>query len=258
MKYAAVILGLVAVAAARPSSSERFAQRVARRQAARGSRPLERVGGLDPESSGNDTQVSYSTNWSGSVIDSPPSGESWETVTAEFTVPDPSGSSGASASAWVGIDGDSCTTAILQTGVDFTVGSGYDAWYEWYPDYAYDFTLSISSGDVIKTTVTASSSKAGKAVIENVTTGKTVTKSLTSSSALCLENAEWIVEDFEEDGSLVTLADFGTVKFTSATATTSSGTSEGPSSGTVIDIKQSGSVKTSVTTGSNTLTVKYV
>lgn len=43
------------------------------------------------------------------------------------------------ASAWVGIDGDTASNSILQTGVDFYVeGSsvGYDAWYEWYPDYA--------------------------------------------------------------------------------------------------------------------------
>lgn len=43
------------------------------------------------------------------------------------------------ASAWVGIDGDTAQNSILQTGVDFYVeGSSvsYDAWYEWYPDYA--------------------------------------------------------------------------------------------------------------------------
>ena len=46
-------------------------------------------------------------------------------MTGTFTVPtpkEPSGSSGThSASAWVGIDGDTCGTAILQTGVDFNV-----------------------------------------------------------------------------------------------------------------------------------------
>lgn len=38
-----------------------------------------------------------------------------------------------SASAWVGIDGDTCETAILQTGIDFTYRLGavsFDAWYE--------------------------------------------------------------------------------------------------------------------------------
>ena len=46
----------------------------------------------------------------------------WKSVTGTFTVPTPSGSG--SASAWVGIDGDTCGTAILQTGIDFTVSGG--------------------------------------------------------------------------------------------------------------------------------------
>ena len=38
------------------------------------------------------------------------------------TPKEPSGASGAHyASAWVGIDGDTCGTAILQTGLDFNV-----------------------------------------------------------------------------------------------------------------------------------------
>jgi hypothetical protein len=45
-------------------------------------------------------------------------------VTGTFTVPTPSGSTGSAAAAWVGIDGDSCTSAILQTGISFTVESG--------------------------------------------------------------------------------------------------------------------------------------
>jgi hypothetical protein len=131
------------------------------------------------------------------------------------------------------------------------------AWYEWYPDYAYDFSgISISAGDEIKTTVTASSTKAGTAVIENLTTGQTVSKSLSSSYALCEYNAEWIVEDFEEGDSLVSFADFGTVTFSNAEATTSSGT-VGPSGATIIDIEQN-SVLTSVSTGSSSVTVKYV
>ena len=49
----------------------------------------------------------------------------FKSVTGTFVVPtprEPSGGSGThSASAWVGIDGDTCGTAILQTGIDFTV-----------------------------------------------------------------------------------------------------------------------------------------
>ena len=49
----------------------------------------------------------------------------FKTVTGTFTVPtprEPSGSTSShSSSAWVGIDGDTCGNAILQTGVDFNV-----------------------------------------------------------------------------------------------------------------------------------------
>jgi len=262
MKFSNAVLSNLLFASAtlaRPSSSERYAQRVARRAASRSSGVLIKDEAFTAANTNETSHVEYSSNWSGSVIESPPSGETWKSVTGQFTVPTPSGSSGSSASAWVGIDGDTCDTAILQTGVDFNTGAGYDAWYEWYPDYAYDFSgISISAGDVIKTTVTASSTKAGTAVIENVTTGKTVTKSLTSSSALCLENAEWIVEDFEENGGLVPLADFGTIVYSDAVATTNTGATEGPSSGIIIDIEQNGKVLTSVSTSSSSVTIKYV
>ena len=132
------------------------------------------------------------------------------------------------------------------------------AWYEWYPDYAYDFSgISFSAGDSVQVTVTATSTKAGTAKIENLTTGKTVTKSITSSYALCEQDAEWIVEDFEENGGLVAFADFGTVTFTGASAGKSSGSS-GPSGATIIDIEQNSKVLTSVSTSSSSVTVEYV
>lgn len=103
--------------------------------------------------------IQYSENWSGMAITSPPTGQTFNAVSGKFTVPSPSVPSGVdatdgeySASAWVGIDGNTYSTAILQTGVDFTVSTSgevsYDAWYEWYPDYAYDFDIDISAGDV--------------------------------------------------------------------------------------------------------------
>ena len=109
----------------------------------------------------------------------------------------------------------------------------------------------------MKLTVTASSTTSGTAVIENLTTGKTVTQEITSSSALCEENAEWIVEDYEEGDSLVPFADFGTVTFTGASATTSSG-SIGPSGATLIDIEQDGEVLTSASVSGSDVTIKYV
>jgi len=247
---------LAAVAFAAPSNS--LGDRLARRRAGRQSQPNNRIdSGL--ESFTDISNVEFSSNWAGAVWDSEPAG-TFKSVTGTFTVPTPKGSNGA-ASAWVGIDGDTCGTAILQTGIDFTISNGkvsYDAWYEWFPDFAHDFSgITISAGNQIKLTVTASTTKSGTAVIQNLSTGQTVTKSLTSTSALCQENAEWIVEDFEEGGGLVPFANFGTVTFTNAVATTLSGSTLGPSGSTLIDIEQGSTVLTSVSTGSSSVTISH-
>ncbi|KAH0145497.1 putative aspergillopepsin, partial [Aureobasidium melanogenum] len=146
-------------------------------------------------------QVSYSNNWAGGVLE----GSGWKTVTGTFTIPRvtvPSGGSSRtlySASAWVGIDGYSCESAILQTGVDFSIQGGavtYDAWYEWYPDYAYDFSgISFSAGDSVTVTVTASSTTGGVATIKNNSKGTSVSHTFSGETAgtLCQTDAEWIV-----------------------------------------------------------------
>lgn len=232
--------------------------------------------------------------------------QTYTSVTGTFTVPSPSvpsgsGSSGSgysshhfggggsySAAAWVGIDGDTCSTAILQTGVDFTVtesgdvsydgtfyshGKHYDfilicpiilsaltAWYEWLPDAAHDFKgISFSAGDSVTLTVTANSTTSGTAVIENTSTGQIVTKALTSTSPLCETNAEWIVEDYEEGDELVPLADFGTVVFTNAQASTVGGESVGPDGATIIDMVDQTGENTVATAeaDSSSVTVTY-
>ena len=220
-------------------------------------------------SSENTTHESYSDNWAGAVITSPPSGTTFSGVSAQFVVPTPSVPSGGddstqyAASAWVGIDGDTYGNAILQTGLDFFVqGSSvsYAAWYEWFPDGAYDFSgLTINAGDTISISVVASSNSAGTAVIENLSNGGSVQQALnapSSSSVLAGQNAEWIVEDFEEGGGLVPFADFGTVTFTSATYTTADGGSGDSSSAGLIDIDQ-GTILTSSSVDGNSVTVSY-
>jgi hypothetical protein len=132
------------------------------------------------------------------------------------------------------------------------------AWYEWFPDYAYDFSgISFKAGDSVTLTVTAKSTTSGTAVIKNNSNGQSVSKSITSSSALCEQDAEWIVEDFEENSGLVPFANFGTVTFTGASAGKSSG-SVGPGSANTIDIQQGSSVLTSVSLSSSAVTIKYV
>ena len=212
---------------------------------------------VDPDD--NATHVQYSSNWAGAVLTAPPAGQTFNAVSAQFNVPTPSvppgGSSGTSysASAWVGIDGDTYGNAILQSGIDFTIQNGrvsYDAWYEWYPNYAIDFSgISMSAGNTMSVSVTSTSASAGNVVLQNLSTGQKVTKSLTapsSSSHLGGQNAEWIVEDFESGSSLVNLANFGTVTFTNAVAKTPSETL-GTNGATIIEIKSGNSVLTDVT-----------
>ncbi|KAG8882335.1 hypothetical protein FRB98_003768 [Tulasnella sp. 332] len=266
MVYAtAVLTNLILASAVLAAPSSRLTARLERRREGRQSHPMRAVRPMidHPSHLRNTSNVVYSSNWAGAVHYTHNAG-TFNSVTGTFIVPTPkaaSGSASGSASAWVGIDGDSCGTAILQTGVDFTITDGavsYDAWYEWYPDYAYDFSgITINAGDSITTTVTATSTTEGTAEIINNTTGEKVSKSLTSDSALCEQNAEWIVEDFEQDGELVTLANFGTVTFTHASAGLVAGGSMGSGSAEVIDIRQNSNILTSVSVVSDSVAVKF-
>lgn len=244
-----------------------LAQRVARRSSgSRNSKPLKPT---EEFLHGDIANVQYSSNWAGAVITSPPSGQTFNAVSGKFNVPKPSvpsGSSGSySASAWVGIDGDTYSAAILQAGVDFTANSDgsttYNAWYEWYPDYAYDFSgFPFTAGDEISVSITSSSSSKGKVVLQNLTSGKSVSKSLSapsSSSHLGGQNAEWIVEDFDQGGSQVSFANFGTITFSSCTAKTASQTLSA-SGASAIDIKQNGQVLTSVGISGSSVKVSYI
>ncbi|KAF4332957.1 peptidase a4 family [Fusarium beomiforme] len=224
------------------------------RRAKYSSHPNQRLVSLDSTTDKNDQ---YSGNWAGAVQ----IGSGYNKVKGTITVPEVSGASGAAASAWVGIDGDTCQTAILQTGISFYADGSFDAWYEWIPDYAYSFSnFDVSVGDQIYMEVDASSKTKGVAILQNLSTGQKVTHSFTNTpSTLCETNAEWIVEAFQEGGSQVDLANFGTVTFTGASASGSRGTT-GPSGAQIIDISPDGgnTVQAVGSITSNSVTVKYV
>ncbi len=132
------------------------------------------------------------------------------------------------------------------------------AWYEWYPAYAYNFNgISINAGDSIQLTVNAYTTTTGLATIDNLTTGQSVSQHLSSSFALCEQDAEWIVEDYEEGGSLVPICDFGNIQFTDAYATTANGTRIYPPNGIIVEIEQNGKVYTSVSAGSESVYISY-
>jgi hypothetical protein len=108
-------------------------------------------------------------------------------------------------------------------------------------------------------TVAASSTSEGTVTLTNLSTNKTVKHSFEEEDAkLCETNAEWIVEDFESNGAIVPLANFGTVTFTGASVSTTSGGTIGVSGAQILDIRQRGTKYTECgTSGSSTVTCVY-
>jgi hypothetical protein len=171
------------------------------------------------------------TGSSGAVTDAK---GSW-TVPAVNCTTTPTGYS----SFWVGLDGFS-SDSVEQTGTDsdcesLTGKSGtptYYAWFEFYPNptYVIEFSGAIQPGD----SMTAEVKYAGQATsvgrrgsgakftvtIADLSKGETYTITSTAPSAN-ESSAEWIAEApcCGRAGSILPLADFGSVSFNSGTAT---------------------------------------
>jgi hypothetical protein len=269
-----ILLSSVALAA--PLAEENLARRAANRVARR-ARPHkqthtnQRIGAVDAGQdlatavSGTFAEV-YSSNWAGAVL----IGSGYTSVTGTFVVPsvtDPDGGNSTQqycAAAWVGIDGDTCATAILQTGVNICIQRGQitnTAWYEWFPaaqEY-WDSGITINTGDTVTATVTADSLSGGTATVTNESNGQSVSYTFSGQTAnLCETNAEWIMEDLSGGGGgLLNFADFGSdFTFTGATALSNDNTID-TSGATIIDIIQNNDVLTSSSASGSTVAISY-
>jgi hypothetical protein len=180
--------------------------------------------------------TAVSSNWSGYAIN----GTRFRRVSGTWKVPRGSCSSGRAtySAAWVGLGGFSETSqALEQTGTELDCSASgratYSAWYELVPADAKTIKMKVRSGDTISASVAVS----GKRVslrLSNLTRKATFARTL-SMSAPDVTSAEWIVEapsgcDNSGNCRQLPLADFGTVPFKSARATTTSG-----HSGTISD-----------------------
>jgi hypothetical protein len=174
--------------------------------------------------------TAVSSNWAGYAI----SGTTFTTVSGSWTQPavDCSSSAGAQASSafWVGLGGNSETSnALEQTGTEADCSASgvatYSAWYELVPAASVKAPLKVAAGDRIAATVKV----AGTSVtvrLRNLTTGKSFAKTLRMASP-DVSSAEWIAEApsaLTPGGTrILPLTDFGTVRFSSASATSTSG-----------------------------------
>jgi hypothetical protein len=170
--------------------------------------------------------VWLSDNWSGYAI-AAVSGSSlsftvadgsWTVPTANCSVTPGTRTSPAYAAFWVGLDGFS-SSSVEQTGTDSDCDGTtptYYAWYEFYPNPAYELlNFPVSPGDHISAQVSYNSSRSEFTItITNVTENTSYTKSSKVSGAK-RSSAEWIAEApcCARGNSPLPLSDFGTVDF---------------------------------------------
>jgi Peptidase A4 family len=186
------------------------------------------------------TSATTSSNWSGYAAESSlssPQADSVTAVSGSWTVPAVTGSSRGTtdSSVWVGIDGYSDST-VEQVGTEEDVVNGvpeYAAWWEMYssgkgqPEQVIT-NMTIEPGDSISASVTyiATGAHAGDFLLSIVDNSRANDSFSAYESSSQLQSplaerssAEWIVEAPSVGGGISSLANFGAVTFTNASAT---------------------------------------
>jgi Peptidase A4 family len=172
-------------------------------------------------------QAATSANWSGYVAQSK-SGDGFSSVSGSWVEPSTNCSTGQGhASFWVGLGGAGQASQSLEqvgTATDCNAGGSthHYAWYELVPAAPVQLNLAISPGDHLT----------GKVSVEGTTVTVSLTDATTQQSATKtmqmnnpdVSSAEWIAEapsSCDQMGNCqpLTLGNFGTVRFSNATAT---------------------------------------
>jgi len=140
---------------------------------------------------------------------------------------------------WVGFDGDSVSTDVLQAGTEADVvcthrepDPSYYAWFEWYPALGVqvsNFPVSAGNGMQVAVWYTTASPQ-GHTLLLNQTTNESALIGFTEpSGATYLGNsAEWIMERPMVGGALPNLPNFGFFGFNDGFAVNNSGVSYTP------------------------------
>jgi len=226
--FTAVIPG--ASAASRPSASERahataLAIRYLRHLSVGWHATDHSVATNRPAISGL-TQV-QSTNWSGYADDNT-AGNSYTSVSATWTEPTASCTSGTSLAAfWVGIDGFT-SDSVEQDGTLIECegrSAFYFTWWEMYPTNDIQVVgETLRPGDAITASVVRSGSSYTLKVTDSTHTADSFTKT-ESCSSCANSSAEWIAEAPSSSSGVEPLSNFGT--WTAANASVAAGGSAG-------------------------------
>jgi len=157
---------------------------------------------------------STSTNWAGYSA----TGGTFTSVSATWKQPAATCTSAtAYSSFWVGLDGDG-TNTVEQIGTDADCSGGkpvYYAWYEMYPKFPVNLSLTINPGDTVSAKVTTDGNGTFTLSIKDTTTGGSFTTTQRLRRAK-LGSAE-VIAEAPSSGGVLPLANFGTVGFSAAT-----------------------------------------
>jgi hypothetical protein len=212
------------------------------------------LGAVPVASASTDVQTASSANWSGYVVGGSSSDSKYKSVSGSWVAPTVKCTSGQSYSSfWVGLggsgsdssatsdagswsdpsamSGSSSSTSLEQAGTEADCNADgsatYSAWYELVPSAPVKVDMAVHPGDHITSTVTVDGSNV-TIQLSNATTGGSFEKTLEANNP-DVSSAEWIAEapsacsQGVSNCTPLSLADFGTVKFSGASATTTDG-----------------------------------
>ncbi|KAK1782372.1 concanavalin A-like lectin/glucanase domain-containing protein [Copromyces sp. CBS 386.78] len=137
------------------------------------------------------------------------------------------------AAAWVGIDGDSWTSALLQAGTVCKINNSTgivenEVWWQWVPSGAYTIAnIPVFAGDWFDITINTTSATAASIKIINTGRGYTQSFNIYAGATLARVDADWVVERPYYGTALAGFAQFTQVWFQNAYATLTSGTNLG-------------------------------
>ncbi len=194
------------------------------------------LGVVPAASASTDVQTASSANWAGYVVGGSSASTSYKSVSGSWVAPTAKCTSGQGFSSfWVGLGGSGSSSsgseALEQAGTEADCNANgtatYSAWYELVPSAPVKVDMAVSPGDHITSKVTVDGSSV-TINLTNSTTGGSFSKTLQMSNP-DVSSAEWIAEapstcqQGVSNCSPLTLADFGTVQFSGASATTTDG-----------------------------------
>jgi hypothetical protein len=197
-----------------------------------------------------------SANWAGYAATGTPG--TFTSVSGSWTQPAVScGAANTFSSFWAGLDGDG-TGTVEQTGTEADCSNGaatYAGWYEMFPNAPVFYDNPVQPGDSMSASVAAASGGAFTLTLTDATLGWTQTTQQTSATAQ-LGSAE-VIAEAPSNGTVLPLANFGTVNFTNATAGNTVIGNANPAALTMVSADGITEATPSALTGGNSFTVTW-